>query len=143
MKPRSTQLTIWASFSWGREKPIQQDERIADLQAQLAALKQENIDLRCQLTQQSDSCLQSCESSRTQLQLGDRSSRVEHRLLEATAIATNALLTIASFDEAINTALQILGESLETDRIRVIEIFAHPLVKINDLPFLGDPYLWD
>ena len=44
-----------------------------------------------------------------------------YRILEATAQATDALLTIENFDRAVNTALQILGESLETDRTKVLE----------------------
>lgn len=48
-------------------------------------------------------------------------SALEHRLLAATAKVANALLTIAPFDQAVNTALQILGRSLETDRAKVLE----------------------
>ncbi|MBD2018882.1 GAF domain-containing protein, partial [Leptolyngbya sp. FACHB-36] len=99
-------------------EPIQQHhEPIADLQAQLAVLKQENLELK--------SRLQSCESQ-AKLQLDDRTSTREHRLLEATAEVANALLTIAHLDEAVNTALQIIGEALDTDRVNVIENFAHP-----------------
>lgn len=46
------------------------------------------------------------------------------RILEATASATNALLTLENFESAVNTALQIIGESLDTDRVLVIEQFA-------------------
>jgi signal transduction histidine kinase len=48
------------------------------------------------------------------------------RLLEATAIAANTLLTTDNFDAAVNTALQILGEALDTDRVNVIETFDSP-----------------
>ncbi len=88
-----------------------QHELIADLQAQLAALKQENLDLR--------SRLQSCQQSQANFSQ-------EYRLLEATAIAANALLTVPNFDKAVSTALQIIGEALDTDRVNVIENFAHP-----------------
>lgn len=44
-------------------------------------------------------------------------------LLEATASAANALLTVDNFDQAVNMALQIIGESLDTDRVCVIENF--------------------
>ncbi len=105
--------------------PINQpNEQIAQLQAQLARLQQENTELRsrletCQLEQQSqsDEDLQPIEIARDRL----HDSYVEHRLLAATAKAANALLTIADFEQAINTALQILGESLETDRTKVLE----------------------
>ena len=45
------------------------------------------------------------------------------RILAATATATNVLLTTENLDEAINTALKTMGESLETDRIKVLENF--------------------
>jgi signal transduction histidine kinase len=48
---------------------------------------------------------------------------IEHRLLEATAHAAKTLLTIAPLDQAVNTALQILGEVLDTNRINIIENF--------------------
>lgn len=52
-------------------------------------------------------------------------SSLEHRLLEATATAANALLTIAPFDQAVNTALQIIGEALDIDRVKILEwVFA-------------------
>jgi PAS domain S-box-containing protein len=56
---------------------------------------------------------------------------LEHRLLESTAQVANALLTITPFDRAVQTALQIIGEVLETDRVNVIENFEHP----SDLSF--------
>lgn len=43
------------------------------------------------------------------------------RVLEATATAANALLTVENFALAVNTALQIIGEALNTDRVTVIE----------------------
>lgn len=57
------------------------------------------------------------------------SSAAEHRLLEATATAANALLTITPFDEAVNAALQMIGEALDTDRIDVHENFDHCIDK--------------
>ncbi len=51
---------------------------------------------------------------------------VEHRLLEATARVANALLTIAPLDVAVNAALQVMGEALDTDRVGVIENFDNP-----------------
>ncbi len=45
------------------------------------------------------------------------------RILEATASAADALLTIEDLDDAVNSALQIIGESVETDRITVMEQF--------------------
>lgn len=47
-------------------------------------------------------------------------------LVEATAAAANALLTVDNFDMAVNMALQIIGESLDTDRVCVIEHFHRP-----------------
>jgi signal transduction histidine kinase len=45
------------------------------------------------------------------------------RLLEATSAATNILLTLDNLDEAIDTALSILGEGSDCDRINVLENF--------------------
>lgn len=45
------------------------------------------------------------------------------RLLETIATAANALLTIDNFDDAVNSALQIIGESLDTDRVVIIDHF--------------------
>jgi len=39
-------------------------------------------------------------------------SFLEHCLLEAIEMAANVLLTIAPFDVAVNTALQVIGEAL-------------------------------
>ncbi len=155
------------------------NEQIAQLQAELAELRQENTELRTslevfQLKQRSQSAedLQSLEvaTDPEQLAYEGLSSRRQHRIsisafehcfledhtqlarlqveleraaelekvngelrrrsrevqqsysiLKATAQATDALLTINDFDQAVNMALQILGESLETDRTKVLE----------------------
>ncbi|MEM1367313.1 MAG: GAF domain-containing protein [Cyanobacteria bacterium P01_H01_bin.15] len=46
-------------------------------------------------------------------------------ILEVTATAANALLIAENLDEAVNRALQTIGECLEADRVNVIEIEAH------------------
>ncbi|QUS62510.1 GAF domain-containing protein [Synechocystis sp. PCC 7338] len=43
------------------------------------------------------------------------------RLLEATAIAANTLLSAPNFDDAVNTVLRLIGEALDTDRVKVLE----------------------
>ncbi|MEO1342263.1 MAG: GAF domain-containing protein, partial [Cyanobacteria bacterium J06635_13] len=48
------------------------------------------------------------------------------RILAATAEASNILLTRKDFDESVNQALQIIGESINTDRIGIIENFDNP-----------------
>ena len=45
------------------------------------------------------------------------------RWLEATANAANKLLEIADLDEGINAALKVLGESLDCDRVAVMQNF--------------------
>uniref|UniRef100_UPI0016847777 GAF domain-containing protein n=1 Tax=Oscillatoria sp. FACHB-1407 TaxID=2692847 RepID=UPI0016847777 len=62
------------------------------------------------------------------------------RLLEATATAANILSTVTNFDEAVNTALQILGEAIDTDRIAVLENFDVPSER---LPHWRVLYEWD
>lgn len=126
------------------------DTALAQLYDRLSALEQENTLLRCLLAQQSCSRLQSCERFHALLQTEvagyrrheqDRqepateaiaelatpnNTSLEHRLLEATAEVANALLTITPFDAAVNTALQILTESLDTDRVNLLENFNPP-----------------
>ncbi|GAB4145824.1 MAG: hypothetical protein Fur0046_23540 [Cyanobacteria bacterium J069] len=43
------------------------------------------------------------------------------RLLEVTAKAANVLLTLDNFDEAVNMALQVLGEGIDCDFVIVLE----------------------
>ena len=47
-------------------------------------------------------------------------------ILSTTATAANALLTVDNLDQAINTALQIIGESLDYDRVCMREHYDAP-----------------
>ncbi|WP_019505423.1 GAF domain-containing sensor histidine kinase [Pleurocapsa sp. PCC 7319] len=62
------------------------------------------------------------------IQLAEHNQVLEKRdrLLAATAKASNVLLTGGNFDESVNKALQIIGESLDTDRVTVIENWHNP-----------------
>lgn len=51
--------------------------------------------------------------------------KARDHLLETTAIAANTLLSTANFDDAVNTVLQLMGEALETDRVKVLEYIDH------------------
>ncbi|WP_181243706.1 GAF domain-containing sensor histidine kinase [Chamaesiphon polymorphus] len=51
----------------------------------------------------------------------DRMINRQDRLLEASAKATSVLLTVENFDEAIDTALQIIAEGADCDRLNVLE----------------------
>jgi len=53
----------------------------------------------------------------------DQEAQRNYHLLEAIAIATNALLATTNFDQVVNIALQILGKALNTDRVNIIENF--------------------
>ncbi|GBO52994.1 hypothetical protein APA_795 [Pseudanabaena sp. lw0831] len=70
----------------------------------------------------------------------DNKETLGDRLLRASANATNALLTIPSVDDAVNTALKIIGEALDTDRVTVIENFDCPE---QQLPCWKMLYEWD
>lgn len=94
--------------------PLNQSESMQQLQAQFAQLKHENAQLRC--------------------------SKARDRLNEATATAAKALLTIENLDEAVNTALQIIGECLDCDRVSVIDHFDSPS---QPLPCWKLLYEWD
>ncbi|MBD2465982.1 GAF domain-containing protein [Oscillatoria sp. FACHB-1407] len=110
------------------------------LHDRLAALEQENARLR--------SRLESCERSYTVSQaevaryrqpkqderepvrqtepdewVSTCSSSLEHHLLETTAEVARVLLMLMPLNAAVNTALRMIGEALDTDRINVIENF--------------------
>ncbi|WP_204138666.1 GAF domain-containing protein [Halomicronema sp. CCY15110] len=73
------------------------------------------------------------------------------RLLETTAIAANTLLSAANFDEAVNTVLQLIGEALDTDRVKVLEciyqsapypaysVISHEWVRAGIIPQISHP----
>ncbi|MFG6107762.1 GAF domain-containing protein [Leptothoe sp. EHU-05/26/07-4] len=56
-------------------------------------------------------------------------------ILEATAEAANALLSTNNLDNAVDTALQIIGQSLDTDRVNIIEI--EPFNQSSNLSQVG------
>lgn len=64
-----------------------------------------------------------------------------YRILKATAKAANVLLTGDNLDEAINKALKIIGESINTDRIGIVENFDNPAAPL--LPHWKITYEWD
>ncbi|MBE9045327.1 GAF domain-containing protein [Pleurocapsales cyanobacterium LEGE 10410] len=76
-----------------------------------------------------------------QLEEHNRVLEKRDRILAATAEASNVLLTGADFDEAVNRALQIIGESIDTDRIAIVENFDNP----SNLSYLywKITYEWD
>jgi PAS domain S-box-containing protein len=64
------------------------------------------------------------QSHIAELEAQNRLLESRDRILEATASAANTLLTTQNLDEAVNTAFQILGEALNTDRVTMCENFA-------------------
>ena len=62
----------------------------------------------------------------TELQQAVDSLEARDRILAATAKASNVLLTGEDLDEAVNKALQIIGETIDTDRVGIIENFENP-----------------
>jgi len=95
------------------------------LHERIAALEQENAVLQAELAK--------CREQRSPLQdnaycLAPAS---ELYLSIATATVANTLLTSSNFDQAVNTALQIIGEVLDTGRVNVIE---------NLAPFSGSAF---
>ena len=63
------------------------------------------------------------------------------RILSATAEASNILLTEKNFDEAVNKALKIIGESINTDRVAVLENFDD--LSGQSFGYLEVIYEWD
>ncbi|GAB4378563.1 MAG: hypothetical protein Kow00121_30710 [Elainellaceae cyanobacterium] len=75
---------------------------------------------------------QELEHLNTELQQAIDRLQTRDRLFEVTVMAVNALLSINDFDEAVNKTLQILGEGLQADRVKVLEHSFNP--RSNPLP---------
>jgi len=107
----------------------------------LAALEQENAMLRAHI----QSCERSCAVLQAEIAAYRRDNQdrhsLEHRLLEATATVANTLLSIEDFDTAVNIALKILGEALETDRLAIADNVASQ--SGSSLPSWRLLYEWD
>ncbi len=69
---------------------------------------------------------QQLESLNIELQQTVDSLENRDRILAATAKASNVLLTGKDFDQSVNQALQIIGKSINTDRISIVESFDNP-----------------
>jgi signal transduction histidine kinase len=91
----------------------QYQQQTTELSAEIVRLKQENDRLIHELADRARS-----------VDLADRRMQPsQDRLLEAASAATNILLTLDNLDEAIDTALSILGAGSGCDRINVLENF--------------------
>lgn len=121
------------------------EQQVQQLQEEIAQLRQENEQLRQQketefsieiVNQQQQTTQQQTQA----LEKANPELWQSDRLLEITAIAASALLTIENFDEAVKTALQTIGEGLETDRVTVIENFTLPS---KELPGWRVLYEWN
>ncbi|WP_373540371.1 histidine kinase [Chamaesiphon sp.] len=99
-----------------KEQPdvlAQYQQQTIELSAEIVRLQQEND----RLIHDSAARSQSVESEDNWMH------QSRDRLLEAASAATNILLTVDNLDEAIDTALRILGEGSGCDRINVLENF--------------------
>ena len=65
---------------------------------------------------------QELERFNAELQQALERLQARDRILEATADAANALLSNDNLNDAVDTALHIIGESLDTDRVNIIEV---------------------
>ena len=63
------------------------------------------------------------------------------RILSATAEASNALLAEDDFDTAVNRALQIIGEAIDTDRVVILEQIDDS--SVHSLGYLKVIYEWN
>lgn len=96
----------------------------------LAQCQQQTIDLSAEivrLQQENDRLIHGSVTPSQSMELEDnRIQPSRDRLLEAAAAGTNILLTIDNLDEAIDTALRLVGEGSGCDRIGVLENFCVP-----------------
>jgi signal transduction histidine kinase len=93
----------------------------------LARYQQQAIELSAaivRLQQENDRLIHDSAARCGSVELEDnRIQPSRDRLLEAASAATNILLTLDNLDEAIDTALSILGQGSGCDRINVLENF--------------------
>ncbi len=88
-------------------------QQTSELSAEIVRLRQEN-----------DRLIRDSAAPSRSVELEDnRIHQNRDRLLEAASAATNILLTLDHLDEAIDSALSILGEGSGCDRINVLENF--------------------
>jgi PAS domain S-box-containing protein len=94
-----------------------------------------------QLRQAQQALLQAEQARAQQLKDSNQVLQLREQWLEATANAANALLSIPDLDEAINTALRIIGEGIAVDRVCVFQHFDDP--NHQDSGFVQVLYEWD
>ncbi|PIG91646.1 GAF domain-containing sensor histidine kinase [Gloeocapsopsis sp. IPPAS B-1203] len=121
------------------------EQQVQQLQEEIAQLRQENEQLRQQKEREFSIEIVNQQQKITQqqtqaLEKANPELWQPDRLLEITAIAASALLTIENFDEAVKAALQTIGKGLETDRVGVIENFTLPS---KELPGWRVLYEWN
>jgi signal transduction histidine kinase len=98
----------------------EQPEALAQCQQQAMELSVEIVRLR----QENDRLIYDSATRSRSVESEDSLMQPSRdRLLEAASAATNILLTLDNLDEAIDTALRILGEGSGCDRINVLENF--------------------
>lgn len=79
-----------------------------------------------QLRQAQQALLQAEQERAQQLEASNQVLMLREKWLEATATAANALLSISDLDEAIDTALGLLGEGIGVDRVAVLQQIDDP-----------------
>ena len=94
-----------------------------------------------ELKQAQQALLQAERQRVAQLKESNLVLSLRDRWLEATANAANKLLENADLDTGINTALKVLGESLDCDRVAIMQHIEDDIDK--PLGFLRQVYEWD
>ena len=75
------------------------------------------------------------------LEQRDNEVQRSYRILAATAEASNILLTGKNFDEAVNKALKIIGQTIDVDRVLAIEDWHNTLEPL--IPYWRILYEWN
>jgi signal transduction histidine kinase len=102
----------------------EQPEALARYQQQAIELSAEIV----RLQQENDRLIHDSAAQSRSVELEDRQIQPSRdRLLDSASAATNILLTLDNLDEAIDTALRILGQGSGCDRIGVLENFFESL----------------
>ncbi|KAF3884312.1 MULTISPECIES: sensor histidine kinase [Nostocales] len=115
-KSKSTPRSASSQGHNGRENEFQ-------IQMQFQELQNTVESLQTKLAQYQHSEQQAWQQARVaqarvaELEQINAALHQRNRILEATTRAVNTILTFENFDDAINRALQIIGESLDCDRV--------------------------
>jgi PAS domain S-box-containing protein len=138
MVPIVVQDEFWGVFGFD----YCQEERSLDPNTTgIFAIAVDSIAAAIERQQKAEAALQAEQAQVQQLAASNQVLQRREQWLESTAAAANALLSSLDLDDSINTALRLLGEGIEVDRVEVMQSFDP--VDDTSLGFVRTLYEWD